>query len=302
MTTPKAGMDHDLYPYSALPTRPRLAWPDGQQLAFWVLLHLEYYELEPPEQALKDPRFQGEYGFYFPEYRPFTQREYGNRIGIFRILELLDRFDLKVTVAANAGAMERYPRLVEACLERGYEIAAHGEYQTRMITSAMAEEEERRTIDATTEIITRATGQRPVGWLGPDSSESTRTPQLLAEAGYDYVMDWPNDDQPYWMTTNPGLVSIPNQMEWDDVLALWLRHIPNPRYPDLVGEAFRGLYDEGATSGRLFGLSLHPWVIGQPHRIRYLEQALEDITGFDRVWQTTAGEISRHFRSQTEPT
>jgi allantoinase len=99
------------------------------------------------------------------------------------------------------------------------------------------------------------------------------------------------------MTTDPGLVAIPNQMEWDDVQALWLRHIPNPRYPALVGEAFRALYDEGAESGRLFGLSLHPWVIGQPHRIRYLASALDDICQLDMVWQTTAGEIARHFRS-----
>lgn len=296
MTTPKPGMDHELYPYSSMPSRPVLAWPGGEHLAFWVLLHLEFYELEPPRKSLKDPRFQGEYGTYFPEYRSFSQREYGNRIGIFRILELFDRFDLKVTVAANASAVERYPQLVEACLERGYEFAAHGEYQSRMITSAMPEEEERRTIEAVTNVITKATGQRPLGWLGPDSSESTLTPQLLAEAGYDYVLDWPNDDQPYWMTTNPGLVSIPNQMEWDDVFALWLRHIPNPRYPDIIGEAFRGLHDEGAVSGRLFGLSLHPWVIGQSHRIKYLEQALEDISKVDKVWQTTAAEICRHFR------
>jgi allantoinase len=299
MTTPKPGMDHGFYPYSALPTRPTLSWPGGKRLAFWVLLHLEYFELDPPKEALKDLRFQGEYGAYFPDYRPFTQREYGNRIGIFRILELLDRFDLKVTVAANSGAVERYPQLVDACIERGYEFAAHGEYQSRMITSAMSLAEERRTIEAATNAITNATGQRPLGWLGPESSESTLTPQLLAEAGYDYVLDWPNDDQPYWMTTNPGLVSIPNHMEWDDVFALWLRRIPNPRYPDIVGEAFRGLYDEAAASGRLFGLSLHPWVIGQSHRIKYLQQALEDITKFDNVWQTTAGEICRHFRNQT---
>ncbi len=112
------------------------------------------------------------------------------------------------------------------------------------------------------------------------------------------MLDWPNDDQPYEMTTDPTLISIPNHMEWDDVQALWLRRIPNPRYPELIGEAFWALHGEGARSGRLFGLSLHPWVIGQSHRIRYLEETLGDITAIDGVWQTTAGDIARHYRSR----
>lgn len=298
MTKPAPGMDHDLYRYSALPERPKLVWPQGERLAFFVILHLEYWELEPPEGTRRDPRFTGPRGLYFPDYRDFTQREYGNRIGIFRILDLLDRHGLTATVAANAGALARYPYLVEECLRRGYEFAAHGDYQSRMITSEMGEEEERGLIGSVSEAIEAASGARPTGWLGVESGESTRTPQLLAEAGYDYQLDWPNDDQPYLMTTDPNLVAIPNQMEWDDVQALWLRHVPNPRYPDLVGEGFRTLHGEGAQSGRLFGLSLHPWVIGQPQRIRYLEQALDDICQFGDVWQTSAGEIARHYRAQ----
>ncbi len=298
MTKPAPGMDHDLYRYSPLPERPKLKWPNGERLAFFVLLHIEYWELEPPEGSHVDPRFKGPRGDYFPDYKYFTQREYGNRIGIFRILDLLDRYGLKATVAANAGACQRYPNLVEACMQRGYEIVAHGDYQTRMITNETSEADERQIIASTTEIVEKASGRRPTGWLGVDSGESTRTPQLLAEAGYDYQLDWPNDDQPYMMTTDPGLVAIPNQMEWDDVNALWLRHVPNPRYPGLVGEAFRALHAEGAESGRLFGLSLHPWVIGQPHRIRYLAEALEDICALGEVWQATAGEIARRYRSQ----
>ena len=298
MTNPAPGMDHDLYRYSALPERPKLTWPNGERLALFVLLHLEFWELEPPEGAHVDPRFKGPRGDFFPDYRYFTQREYGNRIGIFRIFDLLDRYGLRATVAANAGACERYPNLVDACLQRGYEIVAHGDYQTRMITNETPEPDERQLIATTTEIVERATGHRPTGWLGVDSGESTRTPQLLAEAGYDYQLDWPNDDQPYMMTTDPGLIAIPNQMEWDDVNALWLRHVPNPRYPGLVGEAFQALHTEGAESGRLFGLSLHPWVIGQPHRNRYLSEALENICALGEVWQTTAGETARHYRSQ----
>ena len=297
MTKPGPGMDHDLYRYSPLPKRPKLTWPNGERLAFFVLLHLEYWELEPPPGSHHDTRFKGPRGDYFPDYRNFTQREYGNRIGIFRILDLLDRHGLRATVAANAGACARYPYLVEECLRRGYEFVAHGDYQSRMITSEMNEDEERGVIQSVTDTIEAASGARPAGWLGVDSGESRLTPQLLAETGYDYLLDWPNDDQPYVMTTDPNLIAIPNQMEWDDVQALWLRHIPNPRYPELVGDAFRTLHREGARSGRLFGLPLHPWVIGQPQRIRYLAQALNEICQLDNVWQTTAGEIARHYRS-----
>ncbi|WP_432816651.1 polysaccharide deacetylase family protein [Sulfitobacter sp. JB4-11] len=291
MTTPRRGMDHDLYPFSAMPDRSPLHWPDGARLAVCVLIHLEYYELEPPETSWKDPRFTGEYGFYFPEYRPFTQREYGNRIGLFRVLNALQGHDLKLTVAANAAALERYPRAVEILQSHGAEFVAHGEYQSRMLTSDMTKTEERAVIARTTRTFERILGVRPRGWLGPDSGESARTPQLLAEAGYDHLLDWPNDDQPYLFQTTPPMVSIPNQMEWDDVTALWLRKVPNQRYPDLVGEAAEGLAAEG---GRSFLLSLHPWVIGQPHRVKYLRAALGRLAAVDGVWRATAGEIASH--------
>lgn len=289
------GMDHSYYPYSPMPARPALAWPQGARVAFWVLLHLEYWELDAPEGALRDPRFAGEFGSYFPDYRSWTQRDYGNRVGIFRVLELLDRYQLKVTVAANSSALERYPYLVSELKRRGYEFAAHGSHATRMITSRMSEAEERALIAASIEAVERATGRRPIGWLGQDFGESARTPQLLAEAGLDYVMDWPNDDQPYPMTVSKPFVSIPNHAEWDDVQLLWLRRVGMQTYAKVLGDAFEALHEEGAQSGRLFGLSLHPWLIGMAHRIGYLDQALRHIAGYRHVWQATAGEIARWY-------
>jgi peptidoglycan/xylan/chitin deacetylase (PgdA/CDA1 family) len=291
MTKPRGGMDHELYSFSAMPERPARHWPDGAHMAVCVLIHLEYWELEPPEDAWMDTRFTGEYGFYFPEYRSFTQREYGNRIGLFRVLKALEGRGLKLTVAANASALERYPRAVEALQAQGAEFVAHGEYQSRMLTSELGEAEERAIIQRTTDTFERVLGARPRGWLGPDSGESAHTPQFLAEAGYDHLLDWPNDDQPYLFQTTPPLVSIPNQMEWDDVTALWLRKVPNPRYPDLVGEAAESLAAEG---GRSFMLSLHPWVIGQPHRMRYLRAALDRLGAVENIWSATASEIADH--------
>lgn len=295
MTDPREGMDHDLYVFSPMPERPPLQWPGDARLAVCVLIHLEYWELEPPEDAWRDTRFTGEYGFYFPEYRPFTQREYGNRIGLFRVLKALHGRGLALTVAANASALERYPRAVEILQSLDAEFVAHGGYQSRMITSQMSEAEERDVITRTTETFQRVLGHRPRGWLGPDSGESPRTPQLLAEAGYDHLLDWPNDDQPYLFRTDPPLVSIPNQMEWDDVTALWLRKVPNPRYPGLVGEAAEALAGEG---GRSFMLSLHPWVIGQPHRVRYLREALDRLCAIDGIWSATASQIADHCRNE----
>lgn len=297
MTIPSKGMDHDLYDFFAMPTRGSMSWPDGARMAMTVLLHLEYWELQPPEGSVRDNRFTGEYGFYYPEYRPFTQREYGNRVGIFRVLKTLDAFDFNITVAANAAALVRYPELVQALQSRGCEFIAHGEKQTQMLSSTMSEDEERAVISRTTDTFKLALGYQPDGWLGPDSGESPRTPQLLAEAGYRYVLDWPNDDQPYPMKTTPPLVSIPNQMEWDDVTALWLRKVPNERYPDLVGEAAEVLAAEG---GRSFILSLHPWVIGQPHRVKYLRAALDRLNSVDGIWKTTAGGIAARARDTWE--
>jgi len=289
------GMDNPYYPYWPLPKRPRLQWPGGGRVAFWVLLHLEYWELDPPESAYRDPRFVGEFGSYFPDYRSWTQRDYGNRVGVFRVLELLDRYNLKVTVAANSSALERYPYLVAELKRRGCEFAAHGSHATRMITSRMSEEEERALIRHSIAAVERATGTRPTGWLGQDYGESARTPRLLAEAGLDYVMDWPNDDQPYRMTVGRPFVAIPNHAEWDDVQLLWLRRVGMATYAKLVGEAFAALHEEGARSGRIFGLSLHPWLIGMAHRIRYLDEALRQIAGYREVWQATAGEIAAWY-------
>jgi len=289
------GMDHPHHPFWPLPSRPKLQWPNGARLAFWVLLHLEYWELDPPEGAFRDPRFSGEFGSFFPDYRSWTQRDYGNRVGIFRVLEVLDRYGLKVTVAASSSALERYPFLVEELKRRGYEFAAHGSHATRMITSRMSESEERAFISHSIDAVTRAVGTRPTGWLGQDYGESARTPVLLAAAGLDYVMDWPNDDQPYRMTVGKPFVSIPNHAEWDDVQLLLLRRLAMAVYPKIVAEAFETLHEEGAISGRIFGLSLHPWLIGMAHRIRYLDEALKRIVSYCDVWQATAGEIAAWY-------
>lgn len=293
----KPGMDHDLYRFSPMPGRARLAWPNGWRIAFAPVLYLEHWELDPPKRALRDPRFRDPFGDFRPDIRSYTWREYGARVGFFRVLDALDRHGLTATVAANAAALERYPQLVRECLSRGFEFAAHGTHATRMVSSKMTEKRERAVIAEATAAVERATGKRPDGWISQDFGQSARTPKLLAEAGFRYLADWPNDDQPYWMTTKPPLLAIPCQSELDDVQLLWHRRVPTPRYPDLVEAAFDVLHREG---GRSLQLGLHPWLFGMPHRIRYLNAALDRLRRFGGVWNTTLGGIAEHLHALSE--
>jgi peptidoglycan/xylan/chitin deacetylase (PgdA/CDA1 family) len=288
----KAGMDNPWYDYIPFPKRSRLAWPKNARVAFCVTLHLEYYELLPADGAIRDSRFVGEFGNYTPDYRTWTQREYGNRTGIFRVFDVLDRYQIKAGVATNAMAAERYPFLIEQCARRGYEFIAHGTSANRMLSSKMSEAEEKAEIDGAIAAIEKATGKKPTGWMGQEYGESERTPQLLADAGLDYVLDWPNDDQPYPMKVGKPFVSMPNQPEWDDVQQLWLRRINTPRYPEIVADAFEVLHQEG---GQVFNLSVHPWLMGMAHRIKYLDEALRRIERFGNIWQATPGEIAAYY-------
>lgn len=286
-------MDHDLYRYSPLPRRSALAWPNGARMAFHVTLFIEHWELAPPAGSVKDQRFLSEFGPYEPDYRTWTQREYGNRVGIFRVLDVLDRYNIRASVALGASACERYPQLVAEITRRGWEVLAHGTHATRIISSRMTDGEQRAHIAEAVAAVTRAAGKAPKGWISQDQGEAANTPALLADAGIDYLVDWSNDDQAYMM--QPGLVSIPHQVDWDDIVLFWLRRVETWRYPALVEEAAQTLATEGA---RNFGLSIHPWLFGMAHRIRYLDEALARITAIDGLWQATTGEIAAYARPQ----
>jgi allantoinase len=300
MTLRRPGMDHALYRYSALPARPALHWAAGAPVAAWVLLYLEYWELATPPGEHRAPGVHGHWGHFFPDYRTYSYREYGNRIGFFRVLECLDRHRVPVTVAANTSALVRYPQLVDACLHRGWEIVPHGSHATRMITSAMSADAERAVIAEAIAGVRHATGAEPKGWISQDSNESTRTPTLVAEAGLKWISDWPNDEQPYWMTVDPPIVSIPQQPEWDDVQMLWLRQVAMERYPAIVRDALEGLAADGRRSARTLCLGVHPWLMGQPHRIRYLDVGLAALATSPDVWMTTASDIAAAY-AESEP-
>ncbi len=294
----RQGMDHEHHPWSPIHTREPLHWPDNARVALCVLVNLELMELDPPEGSFEASRLAGGLGrLPYPDYARLSHREYGHRVGIFRVLDVLEKHGIAATVALDALTAEHYPYLVQHCRQRGCEIIGHGLSVSRMITSRMSEAEERDSIRASIDALTRATGQVPVGWFGPEYGESDRTPQLLAAAGFHYVCDWANDEQPYRMTTTEGeLVSLPIALELDDTHALWERRVPVDRYGTMLSESFAGLYQDGAQTGRLLVLNLHPWLIGQPFRIGFLDAALGDIMRRQGVWAAHGASIVDWFR------
>jgi peptidoglycan/xylan/chitin deacetylase (PgdA/CDA1 family) len=284
------GMEHKLYPYSPLRRRPKLEWPNGARLAVCINLFFENMTHETPDGLIRDSRWKDRFAH---DPRLYTWYDYGNRVAVFRILDVLDRHRLNVTVAANATACERFPYLVESFHKRGWEIAAHGVAVNGVITSRLPEDQEREYLSDSIARIERAIGERPVGWFGQDCGETTRTPYLLADLNMRYLADWANDDQPYVMPGAQGIISIPNCIEWDDMRVLWDRRLQMPRYTDIVGDALDQLYLDGAETGRFFSLNLHPWLIGAPHRIKYLERVLDKVATMPGIWQTTTREVVR---------
>jgi allantoinase len=299
----RPGMDHDHYAWSPLPSRPVLRWPDGRQLALCVVVLLEHYEWEPPATAYSLRRPSG--GIFplpAPDYVRLTHREYGHRVGIFRVLDTLDRHSIPATVAMDALTAEHYPWLGRHCVRRGCELMAHGVAASRLVTSRMDETEERATIDRSVAAISELTGRAPAGWFGPEGAESARTPTLLAEAGFRYLCDWPNDEQPYALTTGRGdLTALPMFLETDDEFALWTRRVSVERWAELVVDAATRLHDDGATTGRLLVLTLRPWLVGQPFRIGALDEALRAVMGLPAVWAANGTAITDWFRGPGAP-
>ena len=291
------GMDQEHYPFRTLQDAPHFVWPDGARIAFTVTLMLEHWELYPPENADRDPRIVSPLGSFQPDWLTWSQRQYGARVGIFRVLEMLDRFAITPSVALGAGAATQYPELVDECSRRGACFMAHGTHATRRITSRMTEAEERSFIAASRIAVHAATGTEPQGWVGQDFNGSDRTPALLTEAGFSYTMDWANDDRPFRLGPYKGrpLLALPPQPEWNDLECMWLRRVPPDVWSTNVAEAFDFLHCEG---GGVFNLTLHPHVIGQAHRIRYLGDALVRMLGKTQIWRTTTDRLASEAAAQ----
>ena len=284
------GMDHERYDWSMLPERKPVAWPHQARVALWVVPALEWFPLNMAGQPFKPP---GAMQTAYPDVRHYTLRDYGNRVGIFRIMKALEKHGIRPTVAVNAAVALRYPSLINECTQRGWEIMANGLDMDHLHHGGLALDDEKKLIDTTLDILRKASGQAVRGWLSPAKSESAATLDLLGAAGLDYVSDWVNDDMPYAMRTASGPIhAMPHPIDIDDHTILVQNHHTEDDFRDQLCDQFDLLYKESATAGgRIMAISLHPWVIGQPYRMRALEEALAHIMRHPGVWAATGSEI-----------
>jgi peptidoglycan/xylan/chitin deacetylase (PgdA/CDA1 family) len=291
------GMDHDRYGWSILPRRKPVRWPNDARIALWIVPALEWFPLDMAGKPFKPP---GALVTAYPDLRHYTLRDYGNRVGIFRVMQALDLFGLRASVAVNAAVAVRYPSLLKACVERDWEVIANGLDMDHLHHEGLARADEATLIATSLDILRRASGQTVRGWLSPAKSESFATLDLLAEAGIDYVCDWVNDDMPYALRGgNRTLHSLPHPIDIDDHTILITNHHSEEEFAQALCDQFDVLYREAATQGgRVMAISLHPWVIGQPYRIGALETALAHITRHKGVWSATGAEILDAFAAQ----
>jgi len=291
------GMDHDRYDWSILPRRRKVEWPGGARVALWVIPALEWFPIDMKGKPFKPP---GAMQTAYPDLRHYTLRDYGNRVGIWRMMRSFDRFGIRVSAAVNAAVAVRYPALIQACRARDWEIIANGLDMDHLHYEGLPVEDERRQIATTLDIFRRVPGLEVRGWLSPAKSQSRATLDLLAEAGLSYCCDWVNDDMPYAMRAGgKTLYAMPHPSDIDDYVILGASHQTEDDLLNQIVDHFDLLHAEAQKEGgRIMALTIHPWLIGQPYRIGILEEALQHIMSRRGVWAATGAEILDAWRAQ----
>jgi peptidoglycan/xylan/chitin deacetylase (PgdA/CDA1 family) len=279
------------FDYSGIAKRKPLKWPKGAHVAVWIVPNVEYYPMNKPGPALTGvPRPE-------PDVLNYAWRDYGLRVGIWRMMEIMDRYKVRGTVALNSEVCKLCPDIIAEGNKLGWEWMGHGPDNSTFFDK-QDEATERAMIRQTVQDIGRYTGRKPRGWLSPGLTETFNTPDLLVEEGIEYNANWANDDQPYPMKTRTGnLLSVPYAVEAGDFPGFISNKQSAEEYYKLMVDQFDVLYDEGATSGRVVAFGLHPFLIGQPFRAKYFDLALKHFASHDKVWFATGGEIADWYRS-----
>ena len=285
-------MENQLYDYSPLIRRLRLELPNGARLAFWIGLNVEHYEVDKPSTSL----FPGT-AMLQPDPLNYGWRDYGPRVGIWRMMDLLDKYGIRASVLLNSDVCTFYPDIIEEGNKRDWAWLAHGKNNS-ILQTGMSLEEERRYLTEVVNTIKEGTGEQPRGWLGPALSETFNTPDLLAELGLTYICDWCNDDQPYPMKVKQGrMISVPYSIEVNDIPAFVGKGLTAEQFHQMIVDQFDLLYAEGQQSARVMCVALHPFITNLPFRQKYLQKALDYITGHDGVWLATSDEIADWYYS-----
>jgi allantoinase len=280
--------------FSAIAERPKLVLPDGARLVVWVIVNVEEWDpREPmPRTVLTPPAG----GAPMPDIPNWAWHEYGNRVGFWRMLEVLDRHKIRAVLAVNGSAIMHYEPIARAALERSWEFIGHGFTQKNMQKVA----DERDDIRKTAVAIRDFTGKAPRGWLGPGLTETWETPDLLVEEGYEYICDWVLDDEPVLLKTRTKpIVGVPYTQECNDVAMMLIQHHKASEYYDRAVDQFEQLYDDAAGSARIMALVVHPYIMGAPHRLKYFRNALTRIREYPDVLFWTGEEILDWYLAQS---
>lgn len=282
---------HGRYDYSPIGDRPDYSWPGGRRLAVYIGLNLEHFAFGDGLGARLAPAANA------PDVLNYAWRDYGNRVGAWRVLELLDQLELPASVLANSEMYYYAPQLLAAFRTRGDEMVGHGRTNSER-QGDMDEAGEADLIREVAETIRRHEGAAPKGWLGPWISESAATPDLLQEAGFRYLLDWCHDDQPVWMRTRRGrILAVPYPQEINDIPAIVARRMGAADFADMIVDNFDEMREQSLAQPLVMGIALHPYIVGQPYRLRHLRRAFRHIAASsgDRVWLTTAGAVADHI-------
>jgi len=279
-------MQHQRFDYSPITRRAPLRFPGGERVAVWVVPNIEHFHYDKPAMSLTPMTMSLK-----PDVLNYAWRDYGVRVGIWRLLEIFERRGIPITAALNSEVCEHYPQIVAEGNRLGWEWLAHGHTNSALFTG-MPEDVERGIITGVLQTIAKHTGQQARGWLGPALTETDSTLDILAEAGIEYVADWCNDEQPYRMKTRKGsIVSLPYTLELGDIPIFLTHGATGEDFYQIIVDQFDVLYQEGARIPRVLCLALHPFLVGHPYRAKHLERALAYIKQHEGVWFTTGGRL-----------
>jgi len=285
--------DHGRYAYSAITERPAFVWPEGRRLAVYVAVNVETFAFGEGLGASLAP------GGPEPDVLNYAWRDWGNRVGVWRLLSCLDALGLPAACLVNSAIYTEAPAIPAAFRARGDEIVGHGVTNAER-QGSLTEAEEAALIARATRTLAGYEGAAPAGWLGPWISQSRATPDLLREAGYAYLLDWCHDDQPTRLATRAGpILSVPYPQELNDIPAIVGRRIEGPAFAEMIVDAFEEMREQSAEQSLVMGVALHPYIVGQPHRLRPLRRALTHIAQAaardPAIWLTRPGAIAAHY-------
>lgn len=280
--------------YQPIGDRPALPLPDEARVAVWIVMNVEHFTFGQLGTAIQ-PHLTSS-----PEIANYGWRDYGNRVGIWRLFDLFAELEIPVTAAVNGEICTFYPQIMTGIQHCGWEVMAHG-INNSTGHSGMAPQAEADLIAKTLDLLQTTTGQRPQGWLTPGFSITEQTFDLLHQAGIYYTADWVNDDQPFWYPVTHGrLLAIPYTIEANDITLCLSARLTGEEFGRALIDQFDQLWLDGETQPRTMAIGLHPFIVGQPLRMRYLKEALMHIKIRPAVWMTTGAEIYQWY-AQNSP-